>query len=101
MHLFLALLRKLDFPRVQFEKDMSCYSEGQKKKVALAASLLTRAHLYIWDEPLNYIDIFSRMQLAELIRTYRPAMLLVEHDRSFLEEIGAETLEVRGGNTAK
>ena len=86
---------------MQFEKDMSCYSEGQKKKAALAASLLTRAHLYIWDEPLNYIDIFSRMQLAELIRTYRPAMLLVEHDRGFLEEIGAETLEVRGGNTAK
>lgn len=47
-HLFLALLRKLDFPRIQFEKDMSCYSQGQKKKVALASSLLTRAHLYIW-----------------------------------------------------
>ncbi|MCI8557969.1 MAG: ABC-F type ribosomal protection protein [Lachnospiraceae bacterium] len=93
-HLFLALLRKLDFPRVQFEKDMSCYSEGQKKKVALAASLLAKAHLYIWDEPLNYIDIFSRMQLAELIRTYRPTMLLVEHDRSFLEEIGAEQVEL-------
>ncbi len=93
-HLFLALLRKLDFPRVQFEKDMSCYSEGQKKKVALAASLLAKAHLYIWDEPLNYIDIFSRMQLAELIRTYRPTMLLVEHDRSFLEEIGAEKVEL-------
>ena len=93
-HLFLALLRKLDFPRVQFEKDMSCYSEGQKKKAALAASLLTKAHLYIWDEPLNYIDIFSRMQLADLIRTYRPTMLLVEHDRSFLEEIGAEQVEI-------
>ncbi len=96
-HLFLALLRKLDFPRVQFEKDMSCYSEGQKKKATLAASLLTRAHLYIWDEPLNYIDIFSRMQLAELIRAYRPSMLLVEHDRSFLDEIGAEILEVGVG----
>lgn len=93
-HLFLALLRKLDFSRVQFEKDMSCLSQGQKKKAALAASLLTRAHLYIWDEPLNYIDIFSRMQLAELIRTYRPSMLLVEHDQSFLEEIGAEEIAV-------
>ena len=93
-HLFLALLRKLDFPRVQFEKDMRYYSEGQKKKVALAASLLTKAHLYIWDEPLNYIDIFSRMQLAELIRTYRPTMLLVEHDRSFLEEIGVKQVRI-------
>lgn len=93
-HLFLALLRKLDFPRVQFEKDMSRYSQGQKKKVALAGSLLTQAHLYIWDEPLNYIDIFSRMQLADLIRTYRPTMLLVEHDRSFLKEIGAVMVEI-------
>jgi len=88
-HLFLSLLRKLDFPRSQFEKDMETYSQGQKKKAALAASLLTRAHLYIWDEPLNYVDIFSRMQLAKLIRTYRPSMLLAEHDQSFLEEIGA------------
>lgn len=52
--LFLSLLRQLDFERVQFVKPMEQYSEGQKKKVLIAASLLTSAHLYIWDEPLNW-----------------------------------------------
>ena len=84
---FLALLRKLDFEREHFEKDMEHYSEGQKKKVLIAASLCEKAHLYIWDEPLNYIDIFSRMQIETLLHTYRPTLLMVEHDRAFVEKI--------------
>ncbi|MBO5998856.1 MAG: ABC-F family ATP-binding cassette domain-containing protein [Lachnospiraceae bacterium] len=84
--LFLAILRQLDFGREQFAKDMEDYSEGQKKKVLIAASLLTPAHLYIWDEPLNYIDVFSRMQIEKLILQYRPTMLLVEHDVRFQEK---------------
>ena len=83
--LFLTLLRKLDFSRVQFEKDMADYSAGQKKKVLLARSLCQQAHLYIWDEPLNYIDVFSRMQIEALLQSCGPTMLLVEHDRSFLD----------------
>ena len=81
--LFLAVLRKLDFERTQFEKNMEEYSEGQKKKVLIASSLLKPAHLYIWDEPMNYIDIFSRMQIEDLILEYAPTMLLVEHDKDF------------------
>ena len=77
---------------------MADYSAGQKKKVLLARSLCQPAHLYIWDEPLNYIDIFSRMQLETLLREYRPTMLLVEHDRDFLERLATKTvlLERRG-----
>lgn len=56
--LFKAILRKLDFSRIQFEKDMSAFSGGQKKKVLIAKSLCEKAHLHIWDEPLNFIDIF-------------------------------------------
>lgn len=87
--LFRTILRKLDFARVQFEKDMSDYSAGQKKKVLLARSLCQQAHLYLWDEPLNYVDVFSRMQLEALIRDFSPTMLLVEHDRDFLQAVGA------------
>ena len=54
--LYLTILRKLGFERVQFEKDMADFSMGQKKKALLAASLCQSAHLYLWDEPLNYID---------------------------------------------
>ena len=86
--LFLALLRKLDFARGQFEKRMEDYSQGQKKKVLIAGSLCTQAHLYIWDEPLNYIDVFSRMQIENLILEFQPTMLLVEHDKTFVDKIG-------------
>lgn len=92
--LFCAILRKLDFDRVQFLKNMEDYSEGQKKKILLAASLLTPAHLYIWDEPLNYIDVFSRMQIEKLLLEYQPTMLFVEHDVRFREKIATKTIEI-------
>lgn len=81
--LFKSVLRKMDFERVQFEKDISDFSGGQKKKVLIAKSLCERAHLYIWDEPLNFIDIYSRMQIEKLIKEFSPSMLFVEHDRAF------------------
>ena len=92
--LFCSILRQLDFERVQFVKNMEDYSEGQKKKVLLAASLLTPAHLYIWDEPLNYIDVFSRMQLEKLLLKYKPTMLFVEHDTRFRESVATKTIEL-------
>jgi len=85
--LFKAILRKLDFSRAQFDKDMAEFSSGQKKKVLLARSLCEEAHLYLWDEPLNFIDIFSRMQIEELLREHCPTMLFVEHDAAFCEGV--------------
>lgn len=85
--LFKAILRKLDFERVQFEKNIEDYSEGQKKKVLIAGSLCEKAHLYIWDEPLNYIDVFSRIQIENLIESCRPTLLFVEHDSAFTEKM--------------
>lgn len=90
--LFCAILRQLDFERVQFVKNMEDYSEGQKKKMLLAASLLTPAHLYIWDEPLNYIDVFSRMQIEKLLLAYEPTLLFVEHDVRFREEVATKII---------
>ena len=91
--LLLSLLKQLDFDRNQFGKDISDFSMGQKKKVLIAASLIKPAHIYIWDEPLNYIDVFSRMQLEKLIETYKPTMILVEHDERFREKIGTKLVE--------
>ena len=85
--LFLTILRKLDFPRVQFEKDMRSFSGGQKKKALLAKTLSERAHLYVWDEPLNFVDVLSRLQIRDLILAANPTMLFVEHDRAFADEI--------------
>ncbi len=93
-HIFKALLRKLDFSRIQFEKPMEDYSEGQKKKVLIARSLCEQAHLYIWDEPLNYIDVLSRMQIEQLILTYQPTLLFVEHDQAFADKIATRVVKM-------
>lgn len=85
--LFLTILRKLDFAREQFEKPMEAYSAGQKKKVLLTKSLCEPAHLYVWDEPLNYIDILSRGQIEELLLACKPTILFVEHDRMFCDTV--------------
>lgn len=92
--LFKTLLRKLDFERVQFNKKMEEFSGGQKKKVLIAKSLCEQAHLYIWDEPLNYIDIFSRIQIEQLIMQFQPTMLIVEHDKSFVDKIATKVIEL-------
>lgn len=96
--LFKTILVKLDFERVQFGKKIESFSEGQKKKVLIAKSLCEEAHIYIWDEPLNYIDVFSRMQIEDLISTYRPTMIFVEHDELFSKKIATKTLEFEKKN---
>lgn len=92
--LFKAILRKMDFERVQFEKNMEDFSEGQKKKVLIAKSLCEQAHLYVWDEPLNFIDVYSRMQIEQLIEQFAPTMLLVEHDIAFREAVATKVVRL-------
>lgn len=92
--LFKSILRKLDFSRVQFDKDISAYSGGQKKKVLIAKSLCEKVHLQIWDEPLNFIDIISRMQIEELLLEHSPTILFVEHDREFCKNVATKIIEL-------
>lgn len=92
--IFKAILRKLDFSRVQFDKDISDFSGGQQKKVLIARSLCEKAHLHIWDEPLNFIDVISRMQIEELLLEYSPTILFVEHDREFCGNIATKKIEL-------
>ncbi|TQR39505.1 Lsa family ABC-F type ribosomal protection protein [Lysinibacillus sphaericus] len=92
--LFKSILRKMDFDRIQFEKDISHYSGGQKKKLLIAKSLCEKAHIYIWDEPLNFIDIYSRMQIEELIKKFNPTMVFVEHDRAFQQTVATKTISM-------
>lgn len=89
-----AILRKLDFPREQFDKDLASWSGGQKKKLLLARSLCRPAHLYLWDEPLNFIDLYSRLQLEELLTAFAPTLLFVEHDRAFRERVATRTVSL-------
>ena len=92
--LFKAILRKLDFEREQFSILCENYSEGQKKKVLIAKSLSQSAHCYVWDEPLNFIDVLSRIQIENLILDYEPTMIFVEHDSSFVDKIATKIINL-------
>jgi len=90
--LFKAILHKLDFTKLQFARDLRDFSGGQKKKVLLARSLCEKAHLYVWDEPLNYIDILSRMQIDDLLCEFKPTMIFVEHDSAFCDHVATKSV---------
>ena len=71
---------------------MEGYSLGQKKKVLLAASLAQQAHLYLWDEPLNYIDLESREQIENLLLQTDATLVFVEHDQRFVQRVATRTI---------
>lgn len=92
--LFKTILHKLGFTSIQFEKDMKDFSAGQKKKVLIARSLCKPAHLYVWDEPLNYIDVLSRIQIEEMLLSFKPTIIFVEHDKCFCERIATKIVSL-------
>lgn len=92
-----AILAKLGFSRRELIDRTENLSAGQKKKVLIAGSLATPANLYIWDEPLNFVDIISRIQLERLLGANTPTMLLAEHDRYFCENTGTKRLYITKG----
>ncbi|NLX83607.1 MAG: ABC-F family ATP-binding cassette domain-containing protein, partial [Clostridiales bacterium] len=85
--LFFALLRKFDFARELFDRDIRGFSLGQRKKVLLATTLAQPAHLYLWDEPLNDIDPESREQIEDMLSDTGATMVFIEHERAFLDKI--------------
>ena len=91
---FRAMLGKLDFTGPQYNARIEDYSDGQKKKVLLARSLCEDANLFIWDEPLNFVDILSRIQIENAILTWQPAIIFVEHDRVFCERTATEIVRI-------
>ncbi len=91
---FRAMLGKLDFTGPQYNGRIEDYSDGQKKKVVLARSLCEDANLYIWDEPLNFVDILSRIQIENAILAYQPAIIFVEHDRVFCERVATDMITI-------
>lgn len=93
--LFKTILVKLGFDRDLFSMPMEGYSEGQKKKVLIAKSLSEEANLFLWDEPLNFLDVYARSQLEELILSYQPTMIFVEHDEMFRSKVATDILRLR------
>jgi len=92
---FKVMLSKMGFSTIDFEKDIQGMSEGQKKKVLLAKSVSEQANIYIWDEPLNYIDILTRIQIEEVLLKYHPTLVFVEHDEIFIGNVATKILKLK------
>lgn len=90
----LSNLKKLGVERSVFNVPIAHMSAGQQKKVELAASLGTPSGLYLWDEPLNYLDVFNQDQLSELLTAVQPTMLLTEHDPDFIHQVATQVVHL-------
>ncbi len=91
---FLTMLTKLGFNRSQFDICINNFSEGQKKKVLIAKSLCEEANIYVWDEPLNYIDVISRIQIENLIKESNITLIFVEHDIAFINNLATKIINI-------
>ena len=92
--IFKAMLFKMGFSKNDFDTNMQNMSEGQKKKVLIAKSISEQANIYIWDEPLNYIDILTRVQIEDAILKYNPTLIFVEHDEMFIEKVATKVIRI-------
>lgn len=101
LSLLIAVLDKMGMEKKDFDRDMSDLSQGQKKKILIAESLCEKAHLYVWDEPLNYVDVYSRLQVEELIKAFEPTMIFVEHDKAFQDAIATRVIELKSPPSEK
>ena len=90
--IFKAMLVKMGLSQNDFDTDIQDMSEGQKKKVLIAKSISEQANIYIWDEPLNYIDILTREQIEDTILSYNPNIIFVEHDERFIKKIATKII---------
>ena len=92
--IFKAMLVKMGLSKSDFDTNIQDMSEGQKKKVLIAKSISEQANVYIWDEPLNYIDILTREQIEDAILNYNPTMIFVEHDERFIEKVATKIINL-------
>lgn len=87
-----TILIKMGFTKQMLEKDVKELSLGQKKIVMIALSLCEQADVYLWDEPLNYIDVYIRKEIERLLTDSDITLLFVEHDKSFSDNVANKEL---------
>lgn len=90
-----AILTKLGFS--DFEMDTSTMSEGEKKRVAIARALMSPCEVLILDEPTNHLDSHMVRWLETYLKRYRGAVVMVTHDRYFLDRVTNRIIEIDGG----
>lgn len=89
---FKHILSYFDLDKEYFERPIETFSQGEKKKIDIAMSFSKDNHVFIWDEPLNYMDIFFRKQIEEAILEFEPTIIFVEHDETFGKKIANKVI---------
>ena len=92
-----GVLKGLSFLDEDFDKQISTLSGGQKTRVSLAKLLLQSPDLIILDEPTNHLDIASISWLETYLRGYKGAVLIVSHDRYFLDRVVTKVIAIENG----
>ncbi|MCD4772965.1 MAG: ABC-F family ATP-binding cassette domain-containing protein [Bacteroidales bacterium] len=90
------ILGGLGFTRDDFDRPLQQFSNGWQMRVELAKILLRKPDLLLLDEPTNHLDIVSIQWLEGFLIKYRGAIILVSHDRAFLDNITSRTIEISG-----
>lgn len=93
----IGVLKGLGFLEDDFSKSVSTLSGGQKTRVALGKLLLKSPDLIILDEPTNHLDMASIAWLETYLLNYKGAVILVSHDRYFLDKIAGKVIEIENG----
>jgi len=93
----LVVLRGLGFGEDEFERELSTFSGGELTRASLARALSARADLLLLDEPTNHLDIPTLEWLEEYLKDLDASVVLVAHDRWFLESVGTSVLELEAG----
>ncbi|MDR1051451.1 MAG: ATP-binding cassette domain-containing protein [Deltaproteobacteria bacterium] len=89
-----TMLHYLGFGSEDLEADVRDLSQGQWRKLLLSLSLAQSAHLYLWDEPLDYMDVFSRRQIEDMIVSSSPTLVVIEHDQAFVGRVATSFLDL-------
>ena len=88
----------LGFKRTDFDRATSEFSGGWRMRIELAKLLLRRPSIFLLDEPTNHLDIESIQWLEEYLKSYNGAVLLISHDRAFLDNVTTRTVELSLGH---
>ncbi|MDR0199768.1 MAG: ATP-binding cassette domain-containing protein [Streptococcaceae bacterium] len=96
-----SVLNGFQFPESMWQQNISDLSGGQKTRLALAKMLLEKPSLLVLDEPTNHLDIATLSWLEGYLKSYAGALLMVSHDRYFLDQVTTETLELAQGKLTR
>ncbi|HJC32580.1 MAG TPA: ABC-F family ATP-binding cassette domain-containing protein [Candidatus Anaerobutyricum faecale] len=94
-----GVLKGLGFTESEFDTPIHTLSGGQKTRVALSRILLTQPDIILLDEPTNHLDMEAIRWLETFLSNYRGAVLIVSHDRYFLDRVVSKVIEIEGGNS--